>query len=341
MAIERIGVAGEPGDRGLAIGRTLRERIEKTVSIYAGVFALPEAEVEKRARHFESRIRAYAPDLAEEIDGMAEGAAVQPFWLYALNARSEFMAAELPECTAFYDPRSGVLAQNWDWIEALEELCFVLEVARPDGLRLMTLTEPGIVGKIGMNTAGLGVCLNFLSYPGVLDGVPIHIVLRRMMECASLDDARAEAFRAGAGKAANMLVADAAGSFFDIEYDAEKAVELETGKAPFVHTNHYLGQEVDAGVLTQNTQARYARAKSWLKVQPPVTAADAGRLLGDRDNPSFPICQPYSPYIGQQMGTICAVVMDLPDGSMSVRKGPNPAGAFSRYAFADTALAAE
>jgi isopenicillin-N N-acyltransferase-like protein len=40
---------------------------------------------------------------------------------------------------------------------------FVQKIIRPDGHQLIQLTEPGILGKIGMNSAGVGVCLNILA----------------------------------------------------------------------------------------------------------------------------------------------------------------------------------
>ena len=44
-----------------------------------------------------------------------------------------------------------------------------------------TLTEAGMLAKIGLNDAGLGVCLNLLNTTadGGLDGTPIHLLLRR------------------------------------------------------------------------------------------------------------------------------------------------------------------
>ena len=48
----------------------------------------------------------------------------------------------------------------------------------------VTLTEAGILAKIGLNDAGLGVCLNLLdtTADGGLDGTPIHLLLRQVLE---------------------------------------------------------------------------------------------------------------------------------------------------------------
>jgi isopenicillin-N N-acyltransferase-like protein len=80
------------------------------------------------------------------------------------NPKPKLMSSDGPnECTSLFCPTNGILAQNWDWDKTLESLMFVQKITRPDRHQLIQLTEPGILGKIGMNSAGLGVCLNILS----------------------------------------------------------------------------------------------------------------------------------------------------------------------------------
>ena len=64
---------------------------------------------------------------------------------------------------------------------------------------MTTLTEFGVLAKIGVNDAGLGVMLNMLHH-GADDqrpvgepriGFPVHVLLRTLLEdCASVDEAR-------------------------------------------------------------------------------------------------------------------------------------------------------
>ena len=91
-------------------------------------------------------------------------------------------------------------------IQQLQELVTVLQVTREDGDRVLTVTEPGIVGKIGLSSAGLGVCLNFLIAARSSDGVPIHILLREALEAGSLDSACLRLRAAGTGRAGNILL---------------------------------------------------------------------------------------------------------------------------------------
>jgi hypothetical protein len=53
----------------------------------------------------------------------------------------------------------------------MRELIVVLEIRRPGFPTILMMTEPGIIGKIGFNSAGLGVALNWLTCGQPLFGV--------------------------------------------------------------------------------------------------------------------------------------------------------------------------
>lgn len=74
--------------------------------------------------------------------------------------------AATPEATA-----SGqtLLGQNWDWMPKLDGHTVLLKIRQHDKPTVLTYTEAGIVAKIGMNTAGLGLCVNLFvtGEPGI------------------------------------------------------------------------------------------------------------------------------------------------------------------------------
>ena len=41
-------------------------------------------------------------------------------------------------------PKKGILAQNWDWSSKLEDNSVVIEITKPNGLKILQLTEAGI-----------------------------------------------------------------------------------------------------------------------------------------------------------------------------------------------------
>ena len=138
-------------------------------------------------------------------EAIAEAARIEPWCVFLLNARTEVLNASVGECTSLAVPETRILAQTWDWIRELEELVVITEVEKDDGQRFVTLVEPGMLAKIGMNSRGFGVGLNFLKAEQSLDGVPVHLVLRALLECSNLAEAREVIRRSGLGKASFIL----------------------------------------------------------------------------------------------------------------------------------------
>ena len=68
----------------------------------------------------------------------------------------------MTEYNELYLKESGILSQNCDWAKDLEPLTVILKIKKKTKPEIIQIAEPGIIGKIGMNDAGLGVCLNFL-----------------------------------------------------------------------------------------------------------------------------------------------------------------------------------
>lgn len=326
-AVPVVDVRGAPREVGRAHGRALRDAIGRCLAIYTMALARPESALRAVAASVDARIRAFAPDLADEIEGIAEGAGEEPWRIYVLNARSELMAGGVDGCTAVFVPRRGLLGQTWDWLAALEPLVAVLRIERPDGSRLATLTEPGMVGKIGCNAAGIGVCLNFLYAPGPHDGVPVHVLLRDLLHQRDLAAARARLDAAGAGRAANVLIGSARDGGVDVAWLGRARIVTEITRGAFVHTNHAGDDPATGGPLYDNSLARLARARALAGAL--ATPAAMLALLGDRQDATHPICASYRPFPlvpAVDVGTVAAVVMELRAGRLHVRRGPDPAG---------------
>ena len=174
------------------------------------------------------------PDLVAELDGVASAAGVPLAALLRLQARTELMGGA--ECSLIARP--GIVSQNWDWHP--DVVPFVWVVEQGDCRWFATLTEAGMAGKIGLSSVGLAFGLNFLrcSLDGGLDGVPIHVLLRLLLERTdTLDDAVSLLTSARVSASSCITVASA---------DDVAAVELSPGGARvlrsshILHTNHFL-----------------------------------------------------------------------------------------------------
>jgi isopenicillin-N N-acyltransferase-like protein len=253
-----VSAPATPFDRGEEIGAAHADEIGLTLERYRELFALlDEQPVDLRAAGTEAleAIAGFAPDAEAEIRGIAGGAGVQVTDVAALNARTEILArlgATVPaECTtvvAFNEETGAPLTmQTWDWHDLFAESWFVWTIELPDGHVVHTLTEYGILGKIGVSSRGIGTHLNILRHrgDGGRIGVPVHILARTMLDRAK-NPGDAVAIIGSAQTSASSvftLVGDSVQGSTAI--CAEVATEGPRFVAPsesglLLHTNHFL-----------------------------------------------------------------------------------------------------
>ncbi len=124
-----------------------------------------------------------------------------------------------------------------------------------------------MLGKVGMNSAGIGVCLNILPADRQLTGLPVHILLRALLECHSLDDAEHLIAQWGNGKASNITVADSTHTTFaELAPIQPYIYRLEAGL--YLHTNHYLTPGHDILYINRAcSESRLARLQEFLLIK--------------------------------------------------------------------------
>jgi isopenicillin-N N-acyltransferase-like protein len=212
----------------------------------------------------------------------------------------------------------GLLAQNWDWHPDLVASTVIWIVELPDGRWFATLTEAGILAKIGLNDAGLGLCLNILrtSVDGGVTGTPIHILLRQVLaSCRTVDEAVAHLTAAKVSASSAVTVARPG----DVAH-----VELSPGGANVIrgslgaHTNHFLEPPRDGlDVMPIDSPTTYLR----LDVVRRLPLLDA--LRSHEGHPNG-VCRHIDPdeAWAEQTVTIASVVMNLEARRLHVASGP-------------------
>jgi isopenicillin-N N-acyltransferase-like protein len=195
--------------------------------------------------------------LVDELAGIAAGAGQDVRELLAINARTELLAGTQAagECSllARGSPGGAWLAQTWDWHPDLRPAAVLWSVRAASGW-FQTVTEAGLVAKLGHNSAGVACGLNFLTCsadrgPGEL---PIHAVLRQVLEeCATAEDARSLLSGVRVGASSSVTVATAHGRLFAAELSpgGTRLVEPDSD-GWLIHTNHFL-RRPRAGTDTQ------------------------------------------------------------------------------------------
>jgi len=239
------------------------------------------------------------------------------------------------ECTSLAFKSQRIIGQNWDWDMEMEELAVILDIETDTGHRIITMTEPGMIGKIGMNNHGVGVCLNFMSIENYTPGgVPLHVLLRAILESESVAVAGRVITSTSAGKVCNILVADKSGNIEDFEIAGTEYFSIPVGDL-FVHTNHFL-TKVDYDLkLFPNSLGRYRRASELVATFPDPSIESMKTILKDRGDENAPICRKRfsHPWLTDDTSiTVTTVIMDLGRRQLHITRGnpfDNPFSVFS------------
>ncbi|GAG78248.1 unnamed protein product, partial [marine sediment metagenome] len=174
------------------------------------------------------------------------------------------------------------------------------------------------------NNSGLGVCLNFLNVDEELNGLPIHIILRAMLDSKSIEEAKNLAKNVGKGQSGNILIGDKNGKYLDIEFGGNEVYLLDAEKNHFVHTNHFLMNEKlnSEPELLLSSYNRYKIANN-LTISSQTQSLELMKsiLLDDTDS-ELPVCRKFIPGTRmEEVGTVSTILMDLNQEVMHITKG--------------------
>jgi isopenicillin-N N-acyltransferase like protein len=243
--------ATDPRERGRAAGAALAERAALCLEAYLPLFedgGRSRDDVRRFGTLVLERTACWHAPLAAELEAFALGARLEPELVAALNGRTELLA--LPECTTVgrrESPDGPWLAQNWDWYADAPERCLVWSAA-VEGGRFATMTEAGILAKVGVSTRGIAVALNILYHrrdgTGEL-GVPVHLVLRRLLgEAGSVDEAWDLLRDTPYSASSCVTVVDARGGGACFELSPAGVARIEPRDGLLAHSNHFLDDEL-------------------------------------------------------------------------------------------------
>lgn len=334
-------VKGNASQIGEGVGKLFSSRVNGCFKFYQTLFGnlLGESSADKinarlkpLTQPFADEIGISIPQYAQEIEALAGAAELDPWCIYFLNARTEILnkiladkkagsSASAAECTSLFFPQNKLLGQTWDWHPELEKIAIVLEIERLDGHRLITFTEPGIIGKIGFNNKGVGICANILFSNAEVGGIPTHIMQRAVLDASSLEAAASKIRAFRRGTSANILMADVNGNYKDFEFNGTQIVEPQFTNGAILHTNHYVAEH--AGAIKENPSS-YHRADVGVKLYAKLSnggVEEMKSILSDRSSSEFPICRSYKAGLYFLVGTVATIVIDLKARKMHLLKG--------------------
>jgi isopenicillin-N N-acyltransferase-like protein len=248
--------------------------------------------------------------------------------MFAAKARQ---ALSLPvagagECTAFAalpeKPGGHVLiGQNWDWLLHSFETVVVLEARQIGKPAYVTVVEAGLLAKLGMNSAGIGLATNAVVTD--LDrgepGIPFHVLLRSVLDAETVTDALAGLQAGFRSSSANYVLASADGVALDVEAAPGDFSRLSVSGPEdglLLHTNHLLHAQpgvTDVSLWAMPDSAvRLQRARSLVGESDRSREALTAMLSDHADRPGSICAHPdeRQPML-EQAATVASAVMDL------------------------------
>jgi isopenicillin-N N-acyltransferase-like protein len=312
--------ATDPHERGRALGMDARDGVLRAWAGYERLFEVWGAEPRAIATTTLERTRAWAPPLAAEIEGIAAGAGLETWQVAALNARTEILARGRGECSTVVllgDPPRTL--QTWDWHAHLDDVKVVWDTGQ-----VRTLTEFGIVGKIGVNSAGLGVHMNILHHAsdGGGDGVPVHIVARHILDEATTVEEAADIARSAQVCASTVLTAVDRHGAACLELCPAGLGEIRPRDGVLLHTNHFLDPQ-----LAKGEDNRDEDPGSWDRLEALEqrvgelhAAPDLSDVMKLHDAPVCCHPEPGAPF-GERYATLATIALDVAGGHLRLRAG--------------------
>lgn len=274
-----LHLSGSARERGRVHGETLRVSIHSMIekwqaNIAADLGMAPDLFLRQLVEetNFFPAVRRWTPDLLEEVEGIAEGAAAPFHVIFARQLSDEEPWfrwekklgrgwGQAQRCTTLgAQPAAGrpaIAAQNMDSPAYYDGHQVLLHITCPaSGLEALIFTIGGKISLAGMNNAPLAMCCNtVLQLDYAKDGLPEDFVVRGFLSQRSWEDGLAFLRRVKHASGQNYIVAGRE-QVMSLECSAHGIAEFlpYPGADRTFHTNHPLAND-DQGIHRQRLAA--------------------------------------------------------------------------------------
>lgn len=350
MKIPVICISGSSYELGCEHGSQAKAAVQENVHFYLDLWkyfsGAERDQVLKDTQKFIPYIEKLDPELLEELKGVAEGSEMRFEEIVALNCRWELNYAYMPStsrwtapggCTSYSitpeatkDGKTFV-GQNWDYKPGAKNSRTILHIKQDKKPDIIMNTEAGIIGHKGFNSAGIGVCLNFIrsEKDAFQPGLPVWIKVRSILNSESLPDCMKILMTFEGPNSVNMVIAHRDGEAIDIECTPNDTFFLYPEQGILTHANHFQSlsfREKDTGKgLLPDTVIRSHRASRLLRDRRGDLQFDTIKdILKDHFGYPDSICRHRDEFLqsNEQWETLTSMIIDLTEGKMIYTAGP-------------------
>lgn len=246
----------------------------------------------------------FAPHLAQELEGIAQGAEVDLVDIVILNNYTDFRDIELPEegCSTIHihSQNQQVSGQTWDMHQSAKNYLCTIEIpASKEGPKMHVLSLVGCLGLMGVSDTGLFIGVNNINTENARAGLIWPALVRRTLEHPCFNSMRETLVNAPVTSGHNYLISSVGQSEHWEIAPSAKAMVGKTNDSSFgktFHTNHCLGDELklieQKTAQSSTTFNRYSLLEK--KIGQCETYEDLINLLGDHDGHPKSICSHFA-----------------------------------------------
>jgi isopenicillin-N N-acyltransferase-like protein len=338
-------VTGEPRQRGRQYGKQFAAAIGKFLDreiVMPFGNRVTRDDMLRYAGQCANEIRAYSPEVFDELEGIAEGAAMSLEEVTAVTLHEEFyhqgILPKAEHCTAIAAgppdtaDEHAYVGQTWDWFVSLYGVSQMLLWKRAEGPSVLAYAYPGLWVGAGLNSEGIALCWTSTEgkdIAGPRVGIPSYVLIAQMLYQNSLKDAIEEVRRAKHAGWFTFVLADGEGRLANVEGSpTELAIEEHKGHLARVYfgsrkmTRTPTGQPVKLHPRCQKMYDLLGENKGKL---------NAARLKALLSHQSICTCEATNE--PRQVRTIDAMLFDTTTREALVTRGPIGSRPWIRFGF--------
>jgi isopenicillin-N N-acyltransferase-like protein len=360
--IRMIEISGSPRERGRQYGEAAADLIAEAIEYYVDALTRQTGASWNAITESVSRwlpiSEQLAPNLVDEMRGIAEGAGVTFAEILTLNVRGEFVYDHqnlavsavatmgdderdaIDGCTSFFltGEASGtghtLVGQNWDWRTRTASTTLIVRIVQDPLPTVIMQLEAGQVGRHGANSAGIALNANGLGGSfGTGIGLPQTLIRRLVLDQGDIASALGTLVKTRPHIASNALLAHRSGFGIDLETTPSGVDWLYPEGGLIAHTNHFQASVPPqlAGSyrpVSADSLLRLPRVTAGLaEVSSAATPAESYELVraAMSDHVGYPdgVCthpHPEAPSV-KQWSTLLSSCVDLTSGEYRVANG--------------------
>lgn len=360
--LREITLRGSGYELGLQHGKLLKAEISEIVARWK---ANTSRELGRDAdsvlseffeyARFDAAIQQYAPELYEEVRGIADGSGQAFKEVFVLNLLDEFWVyidnLENHHCSNVgvpaRDGRPGYVAQNMDIETYTDGFQTLMRLeATPERPEQLILTHPGLIGLNGLNASGVGLVMNtIMQLQSAPDGLPVAFFVRKILDNTEESEALKFVQEVPHASGQNYILG-IRGKVYNFEASANRVVRYDPQNAngTVYHTNHPIvntdlkpwhavynpAQKPEDLPVGSNSYLRFAAVEKRIAANADISDETLMEALRSKDDPDNPVCR--NPVNGGF--TFASVIMTLSTPPiLQITAGPPDHSEYAAYSF--------